>query len=409
MNERYYGNNEAGTQHREDDAADDVLAAYRELQERAEKIEQPAPASEPAETTEHPDTEEKPAGADTRSQEQKDRDERGRFKPKAAKEAQDETKQPVDEKAVTEQPDGSDEPAAETPPPSWSIKAKAAWDQVPQAVRAEIAKRETEVAQGFKALADYKDLKPYAEMATAHNTTIKAALDHYTAVDRLMKQDLAGGLAVCAEGYGKTHAEIAQIFTDLAKRYGATGGSATPAQPGQQAGADQISGDDQLMQVLQPVLAPILKELNELKSHTSSRAEADRNAKVQSIADEITRFAADPKNIYYRNVEQDIVKLFSTGMVAHSGNPAADLKTAYDMAVRMNPEIQEALIEKRVAEAQGTQRQKELKATEKAREASRSMGGSKLPGTVLKDAAGGADPDDIEADVRRAYRQHSQA
>lgn len=388
-----------------DDMTDDVASAYQEARDRANGEERQEPA--PVRTEERSEAREDDRTPDNQTQEQKDRDERGRFKPKAAKEGEAAAPVPGAEAAATGQPEGAQAPSIAAPPPSWSPRAKAAWEQVPENVRAEIAKREVEVAQGFKALADYKDLKPYAELATQHNTTISKALDHYLAVDRLMKQDLAGGMATVAESYGLPKEQIGKVFAELAQRYGAQV-SATPAPSNGQSAA--LSEEDPLAALVQPFLEPFIKELNELKSHHTQRVEQDRNSQVQSLASEITKFSADPKNIFYADVEKDIIRIFNKGLIDFSGNPAQDLQTAYDFAIWQNPETRAALIEKQVAGHQGTQRQKEQKVTDKARQASRSMGGSKIPGTVItKDNRGANEPDDIEADVRAAYRQHSAA
>jgi hypothetical protein len=281
------------------------------------------------------------------------------------------------------------------------------------------------MGQGLAALRDFKDLKPYAEMAAQQGTTISRALDHYIGIDNLMKRDMAGGLAMCAESYGMNHQQIGQMFANLAQRYGASVAPAAAATPaaingsGNGQTAPAIDPDDPLMEVLQPVLAPILaqlnelktnhsKELTELKSYHSTRVEADRNASVQSLAQEITRFAADPKNIYFPNVEAQVALLFEKGMVPLTGNHGADLQAAYDLAVRMHPEIHQALIEKRLAAERSTARQREQEAADKARNASRSLGGSRVPGTTVKSPAA-TDSDDIEAAVRAAYRQHAQA
>lgn len=413
----------------ETDLHEAALAAYREVAARPDEApqEDTAPAVQASE---------EPADSQAQTVEEKPktpadgRDEMGRFVAKRAK--AEEGTQP-DPAAAEEKPEGegtggdktaAETPAAIAPPPSWSVKAKTAWDKVPPEVQAEIAKRETEMGQGLAALRDFKDLKPYADMAAQQGTTISRALDRYIGIDNLMKRDMAGGLAMCAESYGMDHQSIGQMFANLAQRYGASvAPTATPAPANGHAAnghaAAELDEDDPLMQVLQPVLAPLLaklnaletnhsKELNELKSHHSARAEADRNASVQSLASEITRFAADPKNIYFHNVEADIARLFQKGVVPLSGNHGADLQTAYDLAVRMHPDIYQALIEKRLGEEREAARRREQEAADKARAASRSLGGSRVPGTTIKSPAA-SDSDDIEAAVRAAYRQHAHA
>lgn len=393
-----------------DDVNDDAAAAWRELSGGGESTttETTEPAPTEAAATGF-DASEDGEAAEVAEREARTRDERGRF---AGKDGA-----PKDQTATDQPGDQQQDPAAtaDAPPPSWGVKAKAAWQNVPADVRQEIAKREGEVAQGLRALADYRDLKPYTDLARQHGTTVKGALDHYVAVDRLFQRDLAGGLAVAAESYMKDRGQLAQTFLQLAQRYGAsvpqtqTFQAAGQWNNGQQQPGAQPSEDDALLQILAPVLDPFKREIAELKQFQTSRVEADRNAQVQSLASEIQRFSADPKNIYFANVEADIVRLFSSGMVPHSGNPAADLQAAYDMAVRLHPEIQDALIEKRLADRQVADRQKEQAKADKARQASRSMGGSKMPGLLYKDAEQTGEPDDIEADVARAYRAHAHA
>lgn len=407
----------------ETDLHEAALAAYREVASRPEPA--PEPAAPAVEQATEP-AEQQTQAAEEKTKAQEGRDERGRFAAKAAPKTDDKTTEtPAEEaladKPATEEPGAAEPVSAATPPPSWSVKAKTAWDKVPPEVQAEIAKRETEMGQGLAALRDFKDLKPYAEMAQQQGTTIARALDHYIGIDNLMKRDMAGGLAMCAESYGMDHQQIGQMFANLAQRYGVNAAPAPAATPAPTNGqAPVMDPNDPLMEVLQPVLAPILaqmnelktsysKELNELKSHHSARAEADRNASVQSLAQEITRFAADPKNIYFHNVEADIARLFQKGMVPLSGNHGADLQTAYDLAVRMHPEIHQALIEKRLSAERDQARQREQEVADKARNASRSLGGSRVPGTVVKQPAAASDSDDIEATVRQAYRQHAQA
>lgn len=333
------------------------------------------------------------------------RDERGRFVSREM--PRDDTQTPLsvtDEtqtaKSTTaeEKPAASAEPqqqtASDTPPPSWSVAAKAAWEKLPAEVRADIVKREGEVQQGLAGLRDYKDLKPYAELASQAGTTIKGALDHYLGVDRLLQRDLAGGLAQVAESYGATPQQIGQIFSQLAAKYGAS----------------QQSEADPLADILNPLLTPITQQINDLRQQVSQRTVADRNASQAALADAIAQFAADPKNTFFSNVESDMARLFDTGMVQRSGNHAADLRTAYDMAVRLNPETSKALIERQLAEQAQAQRQREQAAAAKARDASRSLGGSRIPGTVVNAVQNGdASKDDIWADVTQAMRAHSQA
>lgn len=406
----------------ENDLHTAALEAYREVAGRVTEPEPQPQAVERQEVQAETDTASQTEAREKAATE--GRDERGRFAAKAPKTDGKLGETPSAEEAPAEADPAPAEPTepvtAASPPPSWSVKAKTAWDKVPPEVQAEIAKRETEMGQGLAALRDFKDLKPYADMAAQQGTTISRALDHYISIDNLMKRDMAGGLAMCAESYGMDQQQIGQMFLNLAQRYGASAAAPAATSYAPTNGhAAAIDENDLLMEVLQPVLAPILaqlnelksthsKELTELKSYHSTRVEADRNASVQSLAQEITKFAADPKNIYFHNVEADVARLFEKGMVPLTGNHRADLQTAYDLAVRMHPEIYQALIEKRLSADRDAARQREQEAADKARNASRSLGGSRVPGTVVKSQIA-SDSDDVEAAVRQAWRQHSLA
>jgi hypothetical protein len=66
--------------------------------------------------------------------------------------------------AATDVRDAGELPSPK-PPASWSISAKSAWDRLPADVRQAVAKRETEVDKGLAELRDYKDLKPFRDIA----------------------------------------------------------------------------------------------------------------------------------------------------------------------------------------------------------------------------------------------------
>lgn len=394
----------------DDDAFEDVRAAYAEVSGKAET---PAPSSQPAETPAGTPDEVALAEQKATGRSMLAKDERGRF-----------TKQTPEagegDKAATAKVEGRDENAAQPsqdkaakpaggPPTSWTVQSKAAWDALPEQVRADVAKRESEMNAGLAALRDYKDLKPYAELASKHGTTIGQALERYVGIERMLQQDLGQGLAHILQNYGMSQPQAGQFFAALARRYGGqaaaqpNGGAAPAEQPG------QPSPDDPIYDLLKPFIEPLKNEVSTLRQSLSSRVEADRNASHQSLASAIEAFAVDPANRYFPDLEETISRLFETGMVPLSGNHASDLRTAYDTAAQMQPDVREALIEQRLREQKDAERRKEQEAADKARKASRSLTGSRLPGMMYAQPAPDANGhDDIEADVLAAYRQHAQ-
>lgn len=340
------------------------------------------------------------------------RDASGRFATKAEREAEEQkaaaavTEQPSSEqKPAQGQPAVAAQPATNGPPAFLSIAGKAKWQAVPNDIKADIQRWQGEIAKGEAAAQQFGDLKPYAELATRQGTTISRALDHYLGIEDLIRRDMGAGLSQIVQNSGLTHQQAASLFSDLARRFGGN--------PGQTNGQTQPAAadpNDPLMELITPFLAPLQTELQTLRTQLSSREQAEQKAQVDSMVAQITKFAADPKNIYYREVEADIGRLFKSGMVALTGNPAADLQTAYDTAIRMHPEISTALQEQRFAERTEAARRQEQEAADKARKASRSISGSRIPGTVVQQVTDKRGPeDDVRADVMAAMRQHATA
>lgn len=398
----------------DDSIFEDAKAAYAEASGRAIEAEATTPA----------DSGSADRGEDATSQNGDDRGnsralpargERGKFvkkgsgepakaltagnNPAETEEAEEENEAPAASVAA----ETATQPAG-CPPPSWSVKAKSAWDQLPAEVRADIAKRETEVAQGLSSLREYKDLKPYAEMAGKQGTTIKRALDSYLGIEGLLRQDIGKGLAQIVQNFGLDQAKAAALFTDLAKRYG--GQPSAPRTGATPAGQPQPG--DPLHDILKPFLGPLQTEVQTLREKLTSREATDRNAAEQSLAKAIETFSGRPENRYYTELEGTITKLFQSGMVPLTGNNEHDLRTAYDTAAQLVPEVREALIDQRIREQTAAQRQKEQEEAHKAKNASRSVGGSRVPGTITRPASEANGHDDIEADVRAAYRMHAQ-
>jgi hypothetical protein len=123
--------------------------------------------------------------------------------------------------------------------------------------------------------------------------------------------------------------------------------------------------------------------------------QAERSARVELRLEKehlanttIDEFRSDPANKHYERLEGEIARLLTTGQVQRTGDMRADLKTAYDMAVRRNPEI----------------------AAEKARRAARSVTGGPAPGArsaATQRSRGGSYDDDLFGDVADAVRARS--
>ena len=374
----------------------DVRAAFEEVSQPAEAVvDKPA---EPVVQDKAPDASE--AKADHPTDERRYAD--GTFKPVAGEKPTEVKAETTPAAAKTpevtqQQPETAQQaPVAGAPPPGWSVKSKAAWDALPDHVRADIAKREQEVSNGFAQYAGMKELQPYAEMARARGQTLKSALDRYVGIEQQLAQNPLHGLLQIAQNVGYAPQRLA---AELSSMLGQPQQGTPQAfqQPGQQV-------DPLLMQMLSPLLNPLQQEVYGLKSLLQQQAQAAQTREVGTINSAIDRFKADPANRYFDNVEPQIVKLFEGGVVPRTGDHAADLRAAYELACRMDPEISEALFNERIGKAEADRKAQEKEAAEKAKQASRSITGSPSAGGKEIDASG---DDSIEDIVRKAYRAHA--
>lgn len=295
--------------------------------------------------------------------------------------------------------------ASGTPPPGWSVKSKAEWDRLPAHVRADVLKREQEIAAGFK---QYEGLGRFAERARAAGQTLGEALHAYTAIEDLLRRDLGAGLMHIATNAGLTQYQAGQLFADLAQRLGhqitAPAGLTAPA--GGSATDQNVAADPQMLQqLIAPAMQPLMQRINSLEQSLRAQVEADQRQRERTAMEAIEQFRRDPANRYYDNVEADIARLLESGVVPRTGNPLHDLAKAYELACWQHPEIREQLINEQLAKAE--QQRKQEDSVERAKRASKSINATAAQG-ISKPAIAtdGKDPIDaaIEQAIEMAYR-----
>lgn len=292
------------------------------------------------------------------------RDDKGRFAPKDKAEdgrndQRDSASDGRDPRASDRDGDGKpanmgDQAATETapvavaPPPGWSVASKATWNDLPEAVKADIAKREKEVSDGFAQYKGLGELKPFAEAYERQGGSIKQAFEGYMNMDRTLQTNFVSGIQAICQHYNVDPGKLAAV----------------------------LGGQGQAQQADDPFaarLSPLEREIQMLKSER----EADRRAAVEheqkSAEDTIEQFAADPKNLYFANVKATMGHLIQTGQ-------AADLQDAYDKAIWANPEIRPLLIKQQTAAPGPSQIEQRQAAAAQARQSARSVTGSPAPG-----------------------------
>lgn len=210
---------------------------------------------------------------------------------------------------------GSDGAAApgSRPPPGWSPASKAAFDTLPDHIKADVAKREEEVNRGFQKLASYKSIDPYVEMATRGGTTLDKALENYVGIENLLRRDVFAGIDQVLRNVGVKPAAFFQAYLQRA-----AGGDQTQQQPApgyQQPQFDPRQLADQIKQELV----------------------ADSHKRVSESA--VDEFLNDPANKFAANVESVMAGLLTSGAIKGDLPLKQRLKVAYDVACRADPEI----------------------------------------------------------------------
>jgi hypothetical protein len=199
-------------------------------------------------------------------------------------------------------------PGANEPPRTWRPEAAAEWAAVPPKVQAEILKREQDMFQGLET---YKAdavvgksvnsvLSPYMPILKQFN------IDPVQQIGSLMQahHTLATGAPEQKEA----------LFRNLARDYGVDLGKLAGMEPA----------------YVDPTVSGLQKDVQTLRSELSARQAADHQAAIKREAAVIDAFAADPANVHFQTVANDMVAILES-------KQASSLKDAYEKAIWLNP------------------------------------------------------------------------
>ena len=215
-------------------------------------------------------------------------------------------------------PEANAQPEASKPvgPPSgWSKEAKAIWDQLPEAVKADAVRREAEVAKGFD---EYRTKTAQLQEISQALEPLKPILQQSgiqseaQAVKRLLEW----------EGSFRNPQTRVQAFHMLAKQYGVDLSTLVPSSQ---------SGSPSAAQDIPDPLRPVIDQFGQRVESLDARIQTWEQAQV---AEKLTAFAKDPAHPHFEAVRADMGRLMSAGFVQ-----PGDLEGAYQKAIAMNPEI----------------------------------------------------------------------
>lgn len=247
--------------------------------------------------------------------------------PPAEPDAQTDTGEPP---AATQQ-EGQAQPPATEPdaapsdddraPSSWTPSVAQKWGELPPEVRAEIQRRETDYHRGIE---QYKQAANIAQEVQRtlqpYMPNIEASGVHpLQAIDKLMQAD-----HVLRNGSSE---QKAHAFAQIARDYGVDLNQVQPLPP------------------VDPHVQQLMRENQQLQQFQQTVQQQQH----QAVVSEIEAFRANPENVHFEAVRQDMAMLCQ--MAAARGE-SITLQEAYDKAVWMRPDIRQTLVQKQSANAQ---------------------------------------------------------
>jgi TolA-binding protein len=230
-----------------------------------------------------------------------------------------EPEQPVEAVPAVEAPVAApEEPlapvAAVEAPARFTAEAKAAWGTTPAPVQAEINRAFAEYEKGITEYrARFEPLRQFDDMARQSGTTLAAAMENYVGLENALRQNPIQGLERVCQNMGLSLRDVAAHVMGQ------------PAEPKDA----QVIGLTQQVQQMQGELA---------RYQAAERQQAEE--RQTKALETVSAFATQHPR--YAELEHHIAWALNTGAVRRTGDPAADLKSAYDFADRLIPGPQPA-------------------------------------------------------------------
>lgn len=234
------------------------------------------------------------------------RDETGKFASKEPKEP--ELKEsPKSEVKLSPEPQSA-APSFIAAPNSWSNPAKAKWAAIDPEIRAEIAKRESDIARGMSKVDEERSFakevqritQPYEAVIRAAGATIPQAIQSVLNTAYILQT---------ADPLTKAR-EIAKVIE--ANRIDMS----LVSQP----------------EAVNPQIAALQQEIAQLRGFTQQQQQTQTQQQEQQVAAMIEAFGKDPKNKYFQAVQADMGQLIGSGY-------AGTLEQAYEAAIWARPDI----------------------------------------------------------------------
>ena len=280
---------------------------------------------------------------------------------------------------------------SERAPSSWRGEAKQHWGELPSEVRQEVMRRERHVNDVLRDSADarhFQDtfeevVRPYASFIAADGQNPLQATQNLMQAAATLRAGTADQKVAMAYDIIKRYGVDIQMLDSMLAGETPVPGGGLPGQPG------AVAPGDPLLQYIDQRLAPVTEFVDDLRDFRTNR----QRALEAEVDTEVDTFAADPNNVFFEDVREDMAVILETA--ANQGRNMT-ISQAYDVALNMNPELAKIQSQRRVAQ-NALDRQKTL-AQKKAAAAS-------VQGTSVSPAPSVAD--DMRSQINAAWDLNS--
>ena len=222
-----------------------------------------------------------------------------------------------DAQAENDAPADPEPDPTDVPPSSWKREIAEKWNDLPKEVKDEIQRRETDYHKGIEQYKQYAGIgRDIERVISPHMETIqKLGVHPIEAIGTLLNADhkLRHG----------SPEQKAQYFGQLAQEYGIDLKQVQPPAP------------------VDPAVLELRQQNQKLQRFQQSVMEQQN----QQAMSEIEKFKANPENVHFESVKDDMALLLQSGK-------AESLQDAYDKAVWMRPDIRKSLVEQQRTEAE---------------------------------------------------------
>lgn len=200
-------------------------------------------------------------------------------------------------------------PVAVPPPARFAKAAQDAWAQAPEAVRAEVARMETELTAGlqkYKESAEaFEPLRQFDAMAKQGGTTLPQALSAYVNMENLLRSDPVKGMVAVCQNLGVDPVQIAQALAGQQSSGGAS-----------------------------PEVAALKAELAALRQELTGVAQGYQEIELKPVKASVEEFAS--KNPLFNYIADDIAKAIEAQKQA---GQQPNLEEAYKAALAQHPHL----------------------------------------------------------------------